>query len=83
MNAKAIFSLYLYFFITYFITFLELANHSREAMQRSRLFSTFFPPKSVSNVTWDNNNTENRRTNVCAIASVHGCDWLVLEKCKK
>ena len=60
MNAKALFSLYLYIFITYFITFLELANHSREAMQWPRRFSAFFPPKSVSNVAWDNKITDNR-----------------------
>ena len=47
MNVKALFSLYLYFFITYyFITFLELANHSREALQRPRHFPPFFHRKA-------------------------------------
>ena len=34
MNAKALFSLYLHFFFTYFLTFSKLANHSRESKQR-------------------------------------------------
>ena len=46
MNAKALFSLYLYFFISYFITFLELANHSREAMRRPRHSPPFFHRKA-------------------------------------
>ena len=45
MNAKALFSLYLYFFITYFIL-LELASHSREALQRPRHFLPFFHRKA-------------------------------------
>lgn len=39
--------------------------------------------QNVSNIAWDNKNTEKGEKNVCAIASVHGCDWLVREKCKK
>ena len=42
MNARALFSLYLYFFFTYFNIFSELANHSRESIQQPRLFSCLF-----------------------------------------
>ena len=83
MNAKALFSLYLYFFIAYLITFFRTSQSQPLGDATGETFSAFFLPKSVSNVAWDNKNTENRRKNVCAIASVHGCDWLVLEKCKK
>ena len=83
MNAKALFSLYLYFFITYFITFFRTSQSQPRGDATAETFSRLFSTKSVSNVTWDNKNTENRRKNVCAIALVHGCDWLVLGKCKK
>ena len=65
-------------FITYFITFFGTSQSQPRGDA-----TAFFPPKSVSNVAWDNKNTENKRKNVCVIASVHGCDWLVLGKCKK
>ena len=81
MNAKALFSLYLHFFITYFITFFRTSQSQPRGDATAETFSAFFPPKRVSNVAWDNKNTENRRTNVCTIASVHECDWLVLGKC--
>ena len=42
INAMALFSLYLYFFSLILIFFSELANHSRESMQRSRHFSCLF-----------------------------------------
>ena len=39
--------------------------------------------KRLRRVAWNDKNTEKRRKYVCAIASVHKCDWLVLEKYKK
>ena len=41
MNAKALFSLYLYFFITFFITFFR-TSHSQT--RGNALAETFFPP---------------------------------------
>ena len=61
MNAKALFSLYLYFFITYFITFFRTSQSQPRGVATAETFSAFFPPKSVSNVAWDNKNAENKR----------------------
>ena len=51
MNARALFSLYLYFVFTYFNIFCGLANHSRESIQRPRhfccLFSTLFQSGAI------------------------------------
>ena len=47
MNAMALFSLYLYFFFTYFVVifyiFPELTNHICEPKQWHRHFFSFFP----------------------------------------
>ena len=55
MNAMALFSLYLYFFFTYFNIFSQLANHSLESMQRPRLFPAFFPRYFQSGAMISNN----------------------------
>ena len=55
MNAMALFLLYLYFFFTYFNIFSQLANHSLESMQRSRLFPAFFPRYFQSGAMISNN----------------------------
>ena len=42
MNARVLFSLYVYFFSLILTFFSELANHSRESIQPPRLFSCLF-----------------------------------------
>ena len=46
MNAKALFSLYLYFLSLILLLFLELANQSHEALQRPRHLPPFFHRKA-------------------------------------
>ena len=73
MNAMALFSLYLYFFFTYFNIFSQLANHSLESMQRPRLFPAFFPRYFQSGAMISNNGGDISSNFFFRFFINHGC----------
>ena len=64
MNAKALFSLYLYFFITYFITFFRTSQSQPRGNATAETFFRLFSTEKHVKCCVGNKNMENRRKNV-------------------